>query len=81
MANYSAIKITNDATVAVATRSPSTGTIEITQMSATNHDFTHVFIDADTDTIRGVTSSGTEITYQSHAADSDGSHLNIAFVS
>jgi|ETNvirnome_2_130_1030620.scaffolds.fasta_scaffold05847_2 hypothetical protein len=81
MANYSAIKITNDQTVAVATKSPSSGVTEITQMSATNHDFISVSIDDTTDTITGVTAAGTTITYQSHAADSDGSHLNIAFVS
>ena len=75
MATYSAIKITNGSPVAAATKSPTTGVTEITQMDATNHDFTHVFIDDATDTVRGVTSSGTAITYESHAT------LSIAFVS
>lgn len=80
MANYSAIKITNNETIAVATKSPSTGVTEITQMTATNHDFIHVFIDDATDTIRGITSSGTEITYESHAENSGSAQLTIAFV-
>jgi hypothetical protein len=66
MATYSAIKIT---------KSPATGVTEITQMGATNHDFISVSIDDATDTVRGITSSGTEITYESHAT------LSIAFVS
>ena len=74
MANYSASKITNAGTVAAAFKTPSTGVTEIIQMSATNHDFTHLFIDDATDTVKGITSSGTEITYESHAT------LTIAFV-
>ena len=80
MANYSAIKITNNQTIAVATKSPTSGTTEVTQMASTNHDFISVSIDDTTDTITGITSSGTTIIYQSHAENSGNNQLTIAFV-
>jgi len=73
--NYSAIKITNDSEIPVATTSPSSGATEITLMGATNHDFISVSIDDTANTITGVTSAGTTIVYQKQA-----DNLSIAFV-
>ena len=78
--NYSAIKITNGSEIPVSTTSSSTGATEIDLMGATNHDFISVSIDDTTDTITGVTSSGTTIIYQSHAENSGNNQLTIAFV-